>query len=85
MASPSIRNEWAGSEVDGGSGKRESCCEIVAVAAYEPDAGGIATTMMRKPVMLDLLNPLRSCRRLLGRRRQARFDEMADTPSTQHG
>jgi len=37
--------------------------------------------------MFDLVNSIRPCRWLLGRRRQTRFNEMGNTPGThtQHG
>jgi hypothetical protein len=55
------------------------------VAGYEPDTGGIAASHDTEAVVLDLVNPIRSCWRLLGRRRQTRFNETGSAPTTRHG
>jgi hypothetical protein len=70
---------------DGRSRQRKPRREVIAVARYEPDDGSIAASHDAESVMLDFVNPIRPCRRFLGRGRQAGFDEMADTPSRQHG
>jgi hypothetical protein len=53
----------------------KALAEIVAVAAVEPHASGVAPVQDAKAVVLDLVQPAGAGRRGFGRGRQAGFDE----------
>jgi hypothetical protein len=56
---------------DRGSSQRESASEIVTLAGEEADPIPLAPRYDAEAVMLDLMNPVRPCRRLIGRARKA--------------
>src|SRR5689334_924673 len=69
----------AGQRSDRFDDERKPRCEIVAVAGYQADTGTIAPGHDAHPVMLDLVKPVITGRRTLGRRWQAGLDA-----NTQH-
>jgi hypothetical protein len=81
MASPSIRQERAGS-ANGRHDEQKSRGEIVAVAGDQPHAGSVAPRQDAKAVVLDLVQPLGPARRGFGRGRQAGFDQAACAAAT---
>ena len=56
--------------------EREALRLIVAAAGDKPDADGIAARHEAVAVVLDLINPVRAGRGLVGRGREAGFDEL---------
>ena len=63
-------------------GEREPACKIMTIASEEANAGSIAPGHDAKAVVLDLVNPIRSGWRTLGRGRQAGLNKGRPTAAT---
>jgi hypothetical protein len=72
MASPSIRHSQ---RLDRVPDEREAIAPIMAVARQQPNASGVAARHEAKAVLLDLVQPARAARRLVGGCREAGLDE----------
>jgi hypothetical protein len=55
-------------------GEREPIGKVMAVARYQPNAAASAVRQDPEAIVLDLVNPARARRRLIGRSRQARIE-----------
>src|SRR4029077_20307873 len=55
-------------------GEREPIGKVMAVARYQPNAVASAVRQDPEAIVLDLVNPARARRRLIGRSRQARIE-----------
>ena len=61
--------------VQGLDNERETVRPVIASPGQQPDAHGVPTSHQAIAIVLDLVNPVRTRRRLVSGRRQARFDE----------
>ena len=73
IASPSITHDRTGNSSIAAAARREAVRKVVAVAGEKPNVAPAPVRQDPEAVVLDLVNPGRTRRRLAGRSRQARI------------